>query len=163
MLISGQSRATVKQAINKKQVFDKMLGLAVNTRSKSWETIALIIHASKLLRMEGEYSADVGRSRQQTCGELSPALDELHPQEEMLQPPQDMESQVSTWCQGCCVWEDELHGFWDPDCTLGHCSCNTLSIWIITWRALMRAGLGRVLHPAALPPPGPAVSVSFAV
>lgn len=37
--------------------------------------------------MEGEYSADVGRSRQQTCGELSPALDELHPQEEMLQPP----------------------------------------------------------------------------
>lgn len=70
----------------------------------------------------------------------------------------DMESQVSTWCQGFCVWEDELHGFWDPDCTLGHCSCNTLSIWIITWRALVRAGMGRVLHPAALPPPGPAVS-----
>lgn len=43
-----------------------MLGLAVNTRSKSWETIALIIHARKLLRMEGEHSADVGRSRQRT-------------------------------------------------------------------------------------------------
>lgn len=65
LLISDQLRATVKQAINRKQVFDKMLGLAVNTRSKSWETIALIIHASKLLWMEGEHSADVGRSRQQ--------------------------------------------------------------------------------------------------
>lgn len=64
--MSDQSRATVKLAINKKQVFDKILGLAVNTGSKSWETIALIIHASKLLQMEGENSADVGRSRQRT-------------------------------------------------------------------------------------------------
>lgn len=66
MLISDQLRVTVKQAINKKQVLNKVLGLAVNTRSKSWETMALNIHASKLLRMEGEHSADVGRSRQRT-------------------------------------------------------------------------------------------------
>lgn len=64
--ISDQLRGTVKLAVNKKQVFDKMLGLAVNTRSKSRETIALIIHASKLLQMEGEHSADVGSSRQRT-------------------------------------------------------------------------------------------------
>jgi len=40
-------------AIIKKQIFSKRLGLVANTRSKSSETIVLIIYASKLLSMRG--------------------------------------------------------------------------------------------------------------